>query len=163
MRDRTWIRVGLPAVVLLLTVIVASLPLAGCRSLRQRGKERPPYKKVDPAVAYALILDAPDVLMLDLRTPEEFQGETGHIRNARNFPIDKLPSRLFELTSYRSETILVYCRENDSCAEQGMAIMVASGFEDAILIDGGIDRWIRAGFKTVLLVEEPEPGPNGRR
>jgi hypothetical protein len=31
-----------------------------------------------------------------------------------------------------------------------MAVLVASGFEDAVLMDGGIDAWIRGGFKTVL-------------
>ena len=29
-------------------------------------------------------------------------------------------------------------------------ILVASGFEDGILIDGGIERWIKDGYKTVL-------------
>jgi rhodanese-related sulfurtransferase len=147
---------------LLLALLLAPLAasLAGCRSWRGRGP-RPAYKKISPAVAYAMTLDAPDVLILDLRTPEEFQGETGHIRNARNFPVKRLPSRLYELTSFRDDTLLVYCREKDNCAAEGMAILVSSGFEDAILIDGGIDRWIREGFKTVLSVETPDTTPGG--
>jgi rhodanese-related sulfurtransferase len=152
-------RTRIPAVLLLAALLLA--PLAGCRSAR-RGGERPPYKKVDPAVAYAVTLDAPEVLILDLRSPEEFQGATGHIRNARNFPVDRLPSRLVELSSYREETLLVYCRESDTCGAEGMAVLVASGFDDAMLIDGGIDRWIREGFKTALTVETPGRGPQGR-
>ena len=45
-----------------------------------------------------------------------------------------------------------------------MAVLVSSGFENAILIDGGIDGWIASGFPTVLpaeLVGKPqgEAGP----
>jgi rhodanese-related sulfurtransferase len=46
-----------------------------------------------------------------------------------------------------------------------MAVLVASGFEDAVLIDGGIDRWIRDGFKTVLTIEgtkTADPGESHR-
>jgi rhodanese-related sulfurtransferase len=131
------------------------LSLEACRSFRER--ERPAYRRVSPAVAYSMTLDTPDVLILDLRPPKEFQGETGHLRNARNVPLARLPYQMRELGAYRGETLLVYCREGDTCGEEGMRILVASGFGDALLIDGGIDRWIRDGFKTVLTVEEVPP------
>ena len=152
-------RAAVPAALLLAALVLA--PHAGCRSSR-RGGERLPYQKVDPAVAFAVMVDSPGVLILDLRTPEEFQGQTGHIRNARNFPVESLPRRLYELSSYREETMIVYCREDPACGAQGMAVLVASGFDDAMLIDGGIDRWIREGFKTVLSVESPGRGPDGK-
>jgi hypothetical protein len=47
-----------------------------------------------------------------------------------------------------------------------MAILVSSGFENAILIDGGIDGWIRDGFRTVLPAEDGairQAGPAGER
>ena len=127
--------------------LAALLLLSGCRSLR--GRERPPYRKVTPAVAFEILRDSPDILVLDLRSLEAFRGDTGHLYRARNMPLDRLPYRLGELSVWREETFLVYC-DTAECAEEGMRILISSGFEDAILMDGGIDGWIAQGFKTFL-------------
>lgn len=124
------------------------LLLCGCRMFRHR--ERPPFRKISPAVAFEVLRDSPDVLVLDLRTRQEFLGDTGHIFRARNIPLERLSERLLEIAPFRDDTFLVYCRADDKCGEEGMAILVSSGFENAILIDGGIDGWIRYGFRTVL-------------
>lgn len=137
------------AFALLLPSLVLSLVLLpGCRAFRNR--ERPPFRKVAPSVAFEILRDSPDVLILDLRTRKEFLGDTGHIYRARNIPLERLPDRMLEIAPFRDDTFLVYCREGDSCGEEGMAILVSSGFENAILIEGGIDGWIRYGFRTVL-------------
>ncbi|MFL6202332.1 MAG: rhodanese-like domain-containing protein [Thermoanaerobaculia bacterium] len=137
------------AFALLLPSLVLSLVLLpGCRAFRNR--ERPPFRKVAPSVAFEILRDSPDVLILDLRTRQEFLGDTGHIYRARNIPLERLPDRMLEIAPFRDDTFLVYCREGDSCGEEGMAILVSSGFENAILIEGGIDGWIRYGFRTVL-------------
>ena len=128
--------------------LLGLLLLAGCRSWRNR--ERPPFRKVSPPVAFEILRDNPDVLVLDLRSREEFLGDTGHIYRARNIPLDRLPERMLEIAPFRDDTFLVYCRSQDTCGEEGMAVLISSGFENAILIDGGIDGWIRSGFRTVL-------------
>ena len=137
---------------------------SGCRSFRNR--ERPPFRKVSPAVAFEVLRDSPDILVIDLRTRQEFLGDTGHIYQARNIPLNRLPDRLVEIAAFREDTFLVYCRGDDSCGEEGMAILMSSGFENAILIDEGIDGWIRFGFRTMLpatpeTAEETDPAdPN---
>ncbi len=138
---KTWR--ALSCLFLLLAVALS----AGCRSLR--GRERPPFRKISPAVAYELMRDNAEMLVIDLRTPEEFLGETGHIRRAVNIPLERLPFRLIEISGWREETLLIYCRRG-SCEQDGMAVLSSSGFEDAILMEGGIDAWIEAGFKTEL-------------
>jgi rhodanese-related sulfurtransferase len=144
------------AVLALLALAAAALPLGGChgRSLRHpfRNTNRPPFRRVIPAVAYEIQRDSPGMLILDLRAPEEYQGDTGHLPRARNIPLDELPYRLIEISGFREETLLVYCRDTP-CGEAGMRVLVASGFDDAILIDGGMDGWIRAGYRTVLTVQ----------
>ncbi|HVG06471.1 MAG TPA: rhodanese-like domain-containing protein [Thermoanaerobaculia bacterium] len=133
---------------LLLSLVSGSVMLSGCRAFRNR--ERPPFRKVTPPVAFEVLRDNPDILIMDLRTRNEFLGDTGHIYRARNIPLERLPGRILEIAPFRDDTFLVYCRENDSCGEEGMAILISSGFENAILIEGGIDGWIRYGFRTVL-------------
>lgn len=139
-------RVSRAAVVLL---VAAALASQGCAMLRRRAAERPPYRKVTPPIAYEMIRDTPGILILDLRSPEAFHGDTGHIYKAYNIPEDRLPFRLLELSSFREETFLVYC-DTEKCGDNGMVILVSSGFENAILVDGGIDGWIAKGFRTVL-------------
>ncbi len=139
----------------LLLVLLGLLLLAGCRMFRHR--ERPPFRRIRPPVAFEVLRDSPDVLVLDLRSRDEFLGDTGHIFRARNVPLERLTERLGEIEPFRDDTFLVYCRGNDTCGEKGMAILVSSGFENAMLVEGGIDGWIRAGFRTVL----PE-GPTGQ-
>lgn len=135
-------------VLLLLSLVLSLVMLPGCRSFRNR--ERPPFRKIKPPVAFEVLRDNPDILVVDLRTRNEFLGDTGHIYRARNIPLERLPDRILEIAPFRDDTFLVYCRESDSCGEEGMAILISSGFENAILIDGGIDDWIRYGFRTVL-------------
>jgi phage shock protein E len=145
-------------------------PLSACRSVHpiaaiQRklaSLPRQPFKRVTPAVAYEITRDSPNALILDLRRPTEFQSETGHLLHAWNIPLARLPYRLLDLSPYREETFLVYCRGDDTCGEDGMRILTASGFEDAILIDGGIDGWIKRGYKTALsLVGAPPARQKG--
>lgn len=150
--------------VLLLVLLLAVLLLPGCSYLRRRKAAGPPYRKLSPPVAYELIRDNPGMLVLDLRPPQEFDGPTGHLRGASNIPLQRLPYRLLEISSYREETFLVYCRADD-CGAQGMSILLSSGFENAILMDGGINSWIRSGFRTVLpqsAVGKPVPAADGK-
>ena len=124
------------------------LLLGGCSLFRGRG-ERPAYRKLSPAVAYELMRDSPEMMILDLRPAREFIGDTGHVRRALNVPLERLPYRVQDFAGFRDETFLVYCGSRE-CSEQGMALLLSSGFENAVLMDGGIDAWIEQGFKTVL-------------
>jgi rhodanese-related sulfurtransferase len=131
----------------ILPLLLAVALLAGC-SVFRRG-QRPPYRKLGPPVAYEMMRDNPDMLIIDLRAPREFNGNTGHLRRAKNIPLERLPFRLLEISTFRDETFLVYC-DTGECAQAGMEILTSSGFDNAVLMDGGIDAWIHGGFKTVL-------------
>jgi rhodanese-related sulfurtransferase len=144
---------------LLLSLVLSFVLLPGCRAFRNR--ERPPFRKITPPVAFEVLRDNPEILILDLRTREEFLSDTGHIYSARNIPLERLPDRMLEIAPFRDDTFLVYCREDDSCGEEGMAILISSGFDNAILIDGGIDGWIRYGFRTVLPAAPEETDGTG--
>jgi rhodanese-related sulfurtransferase len=137
---------------------------SGCASVKRwleaRQARRPPFTVISPPVAEELARDAPDVFILDLRGADEFQGPKGHLRNALNIPLARLPYRLLEIRSYRGETFLVYC-DGDDCGRAGMRILKDSGFEDAILIAGGIDGWIHSGFTTFVRASTRRP-PNAK-
>ncbi|MFL6233785.1 MAG: rhodanese-like domain-containing protein [Thermoanaerobaculia bacterium] len=129
-------------------LLLLALACGGCSLLRRRGP-RPLYKKLSAPVAYEMMRDSPQMLVVDLRLPQQYNGQTGHVREAKNIPVSRLPYRLLEILPFREETIFLYC-DTDECTEQGAKILAASGFESIVGMVGGIDQWIRDGFKTVL-------------
>ncbi|HEV8240612.1 MAG TPA: rhodanese-like domain-containing protein [Thermoanaerobaculia bacterium] len=128
----------------------AALALAACAS---RGS-RPPYHRVTPAVAFEMLRDNPDLLVLDVRPPEEFHGPLGHLWGAVNIPLDQLEGRLGGLRPLVQQLLLVYCGRG-SCGVDAMVHLEAAGFSLAVLLDGGIDAWVEDGFGTL------EPGTRG--
>jgi rhodanese-related sulfurtransferase len=130
-------------------LLTLTLLCGGCSLFHRRPGPRPLYKKLKPPVAYEMMRDSPQMLVLDLRPPQRYNGQTGHVREAKNIPISRLPYRLLEILPFREDTVFIYC-DTDECTEQGAKILAASGFESIVGMVGGIDQWIRDGFKTVL-------------
>ncbi|RPH55091.1 hypothetical protein EHM82_05955, partial [bacterium] len=60
-----------------LPLLLALALTSGCAAFRAR---QPEYRRLSPPVAYEMMRDNPDMLILDLRAPREFNGNTGHLR-----------------------------------------------------------------------------------
>ncbi|ADL42332.1 FAD-dependent pyridine nucleotide-disulphide oxidoreductase [Caldicellulosiruptor obsidiansis OB47] len=80
-------------------------------------------------------LDNPDYIILDVRTPEEY--EFGHIKGAVNIPVDELRNRLSELP--KDKKIIVYCGVGFR-SYHGCLILKANGF-DCLNMSGGWTSW----------------------
>jgi uncharacterized membrane protein YdjX (TVP38/TMEM64 family) len=90
------VRKGLLALALL--AAVALLP-----SLIRRWR-RP--EKMSSQQLQTLLSQGESPLVLDVRNPDEFVGERGHIKEAILVPLPELDNRLGELTSYRTRLIV---------------------------------------------------------
>jgi rhodanese-related sulfurtransferase len=123
------------------------LILCGCGTVGVQREERP-YAVVEPTVAYEMMLDHKQIVVIDLRPVEEFYGELGHIAGALSFPLGTMESRISEILPYRSQTVLVYGDAHED-VERGIDLLVANGFRNAVMIRGGIRRWIDRGYRTV--------------
>lgn len=135
----------------------------GCRSSGPDDPERPPpFRRVTPPVAFEMLRDAPYLAIVDLRSTAEFRGPLGHINGARNVPMDDLTVRYLELLDLREQTFLVYCG-NRECNGETMEFLIGHGFEDAVLIDGGIEAWLADGFGTVERPDGVAEEAAGRR
>ncbi len=94
-------------------------------------------------------LDAGEgVLMLDVRSADEFVGEQGHIAAARNIPLDELPGRLAELQDQKQRPIRLLCR-TDRRSAQAARLLAEAGFVDAQVIRGGMTAWRAKGWPVV--------------
>ena len=87
----------------------------------------------------------PDFVILDVRTPEEFQS--GHIEGAINVDYYN-PGFEVELGKLdRAKTYLVYCRTG-SRSENTFAYMKELQFRQIYDLEGGITAWRAAGFSV---------------
>lgn len=78
-------------------------------------------------------------LLLDVRTPEEYYGETGHLDRSLLIPVQELKARMPELDGYRDKTIIAYCRTGRR-SSQAADMLRAEGFS-ALNLTGGIISW----------------------
>jgi rhodanese-related sulfurtransferase len=79
-----------------------------------------------------------DVIVLDVRTPQEYQE--GHISNAINIPVQILGQQLDNLKNFKDKKILVYCRSGHrgTIASQ---ILDGAGFKNVYNLKGGLFEW----------------------
>jgi rhodanese-related sulfurtransferase len=99
---------------------------------------------ISPQDAAALAEDPPaDLVVLDVRTPEEFAE--GHLDGALlvDFYDADFSAQLAALDP--DVPYLVYCRSGNRSG-QTLAIMDELGFESAVDVDGGIVAWAGAGL-----------------
>ena len=89
----------------------------------------------------------PDVIILDVRTPEEFAG--GHIKGALNIDFNSgdFANEITRLNP--SENYAIYCRSG-SRSGQAASIMHKAGFHDVSNLNGGVIDWTNAGLPLVL-------------
>jgi rhodanese-related sulfurtransferase len=93
-----------------------------------------------PAVEAAEMIAAdPGVVLLDVRTPEEYDGELGHLRGALLIPVHELTWRLTELDAARGKEILVYCRTGRRSL--AAADILRKNGHTAINVEGGMVEW----------------------
>lgn len=84
-------------------------------------------------------------LLLDVRTPEEFQGEWGHIQGGRLLPIQELDARLGEIGEFKEKRILVYCASGGR-SSRAVSLLVKKGFLRVENMLGGMKEWNKKGY-----------------
>jgi rhodanese-related sulfurtransferase len=80
----------------------------------------------------------PSLLLLDVRTPEEYAG--GHLPGAVNIPHTELAARVAELDDARERDIVVYCRTGSRTA-QALEVLGKAGFKRLFHLEGDYVRW----------------------
>ncbi len=79
------------------------------------------------------------IVILDVRTPEEYQSSTGHLKNAILLPVQELDGRMHELDKYKSKTVIAVCRSGNRSG-RATAMMGAKGFK-VFNMAGGMLKW----------------------
>ena len=99
----------------------------------------------DAKEAYTLLQSDKEVVLLDVRTPEEFAQ--GHIEGSTLIPLQTLESNLTLLSDAKNKKIIVYCHSGNRSVAASR-ILVQNGFKP-LNMKGGITAWTEAGFDLV--------------
>ena len=125
--------------VLLIVLSLIILPLtSGC------GGNEP--KHITQDEARAMMASSPDAIVLDVRTPEEYEKK--HIPDALLVPIDDLRAGDFSKLPDKDAMILVYCWTGRR-AEDAAKILVEHGYKRVYEFGGLVD-WTGAVEGTEL-------------
>ncbi len=100
------------------------------------------HRDVAPA---AVTLPAPELRIIDVREPDEFVGELGHVPGATLVPLRTL---MAHAPSWPKDAeYLMVCRSGGRSAQASMALTRA-GFGRVMNLVGGMLAWNHAGLKT---------------
>tara|TARA_B100000315_G_scaffold52519_1_gene46891 strand:+ start:5732 stop:6049 length:318 start_codon:yes stop_codon:yes gene_type:complete len=84
----------------------------------------------------------PNDLILDVRTPEEFQA--GHIHGAQNTPHGEVVDIANNLKQYK--TVYVHCKMGGR-AQMAAEALQGTGLDNLVCVrDGGMERWTEMGW-----------------
>jgi rhodanese-related sulfurtransferase len=87
----------------------------------------------------------PGLVVLDVRTAEDFVGEQGHIAGALNIPLEDLETRLDPLGDDPERPIAIVCR-TDRRSAKAAGLLARRGFANARVVQGGMTAWNAAGW-----------------
>ncbi|MCB0407862.1 MAG: rhodanese-like domain-containing protein [Bdellovibrionales bacterium] len=85
------------------------------------------------------------VRLIDVRRPDEYEGELGHIPGAELLTLDYLPQKISELP--KDETIVFICRSGQRSG-QATAFALENGFKDVYNMKGGMLLWNELNLET---------------
>ncbi len=86
-----------------------------------------------------------ELLVLDVCTANDYQGELGYIVGSRNIPLEELESRLHELSPYLEKPIALVCT-TDRRSKKAAQILGSQGFADVHVVIGGMTQWNKDGL-----------------
>lgn len=95
-----------------------------------------------PADLTHLVRERPEVRLLDVRTPGEFEAE--HIAGAYNVPLHTLAEHGPEIRAGVAAPVVLVCRSGQR-AERAEEVLTAAGMTNLHVLDGGMTAWTAAG------------------
>ncbi|MCF7569215.1 rhodanese-like domain-containing protein [Sabulilitoribacter arenilitoris] len=124
-------------ILVLILLLISILVIFSC------SKRLPSKAKLISAEDMQSLLKQDSVLLIDVRTPKEFNA--GHIKNALNINFFA-PTFTEDIKAIDKEKpVILYCRSGKRSAKSAKKFIEA-GFTDLYNLDGGIIKWKLEGF-----------------
>lgn len=88
-----------------------------------------------------------NILLIDVREPDELSGELGHIEGIKNIPVGELTGELNNLNEYKNTEIITICRSGYR-AHTAAQILKQAGFENTKVMEGGMNGWVEHSLQA---------------
>lgn len=112
---------------------------AACACASVPGHGEDDFPPLSPAeLSRMLQAGALKPFLLDVRTPEEFEGDLGHIAGSVLIPVDELPSRVGEVPA--GAPVVSICRSGKRAAKAA-GVLKRAGFDRIWVLTGGMLAW----------------------
>ena len=114
-----------------------------CSSCHMRlvDKSTVAIKNIPPNEICQYIKKHPGIVLLDVRTKEEFEGKAnpnfGGLKNAINIPVQELESRMASISNLKNKEILVFCSHSHR-SPQATYLLMQNGFQKVKNMAGGM-------------------------
>ena len=133
----------------LIRVLISAVLIAVVASCGLQSTTDIPINNVDVNTARDLVSQGETVIVLDVRTPEEYA--IGHIEGALNINIAEadFSKRVSKLD--RDKTYIIHCSANvkNGRSAKSLEIMSSFGFDKLLNMEGGIIAWEQGGYPLV--------------
>ncbi len=103
----------------------------------------PQFTEISDLHPADLIAHGKSLRIIDVRQPDEYHGELGHIENAELMVLDTLPEKIQDLSP--GEQIVFVCRSGNRSA-RAAAFAHANGYTNVYNMAGGMLLWNELGY-----------------
>lgn len=83
-----------------------------------------------------------DILLLDVRSIEDYNGEQGHIAGSLSLPLSQLEQQITEVDDYYEKMVAIICR-TDQQSLKAAQLLTQKGFADVRVVKMGMTDWIK--------------------
>lgn len=95
-------------------------------------------KNISVEEGYQLIKTNKDVIIIDVRTKEEFKS--GHIPGSKSIPVAEFASRINELNKYKATPVLVHCASGGR-SPAAVRVLLKHNFSNIYHMKRGLRGW----------------------
>lgn len=103
------------------------------------------FTAVEPSNLAKMLKDESDVVLIDVRSPQEFSE--AHIPSARNIPLPELTAERIKAEGLADKRLAVVC-QGGGRSTRACELLVASGCQTILNVSGGTKAWRQSGLPT---------------
>lgn len=108
--------------------------------------KNPQYEDVYDIEPQELQKKASSVKLIDVRQPDEFVGELGHIADSELLVLDTLPDKMSQIP--KDQTVVFICRSGGRSA-RAAAFALSNGYSHVYNLRGGMLLWNELALPTL--------------
>jgi uncharacterized membrane protein YdjX (TVP38/TMEM64 family)/rhodanese-related sulfurtransferase len=88
-----------------------------------------------------------DILLLDVRTSEDFNGENKHISGAVSIPLEQLEEKIDKLSENIDKKIILIC-QTDRKSKKAANLLIKNNFTNVYIAKMGMSDWVNQDYPT---------------